>query len=123
MNKNILNFINQLQNASKLQKEEITVNYTKLILQFVSVLYKEGLIQSYFISHSQNAKIIIKLRYYFNQQNLENIKIFSTSLNLKYSEICKIPKYQRFIFSTSYGFLTNVECIKNKVGGILYLKI
>jgi len=122
MNQNIINFIIKIKNASMINKESICVSINNLSYKIIKLLYKEGFIQSV---KRNNNNFIIYLRYSFNKNLFKNLKIFSSSsLNyyISYNDICKITQKKIvLLLSTNQGFLTGLECKKNKIGGKLFI--
>ena len=85
MNINLIKFLSKLKNASISKQEVVSIDYNKLCLGVVKLLYKEGFIQSFSIkkiSFSSNVelKIFITLRYFNNKPIFKNLKIVSTPL-------------------------------------------
>ena len=121
MNKNTINFLISLKNASILKKEfiESHIRFKKIII----LLYKEGLIQSYKYNKLNNS-FKIYFRYCFQQDLLNNLKIISVPSKKKYltfEEISKLSNpFDTYFFSTSKGLKTNLECKELHLGGKLY---
>jgi len=125
MNKSIANFLIKLKNASLVNKEVLTVRLESMSLKIVSILYKEGFVQSFLVNEDKK-QIFIYLRYSFNKNVLKNIKIVSSPsklLYVKYKELTRISNKNTFILvSTTMGLKTFLECKKNHLGGkILFL--
>lgn len=132
MNIQTIKFLNQLKNASRFNKEVLTVNYNKNIFCIVKILYKEGFLQSFKIvsdsdlnSITQNKyKLLIHLRYFCDKPILNKLKIVSSPSNIKYlkfSEISRLTITKNMLFfSTSKGILTSFECKQQQVGGTLF---
>lgn len=122
MNITLINFLLKLKNAYLAKKYNILVGYNKNILEFSKILYKEGLIQGFFIN-KQNKNIIIFLRHSQSFSPFHALKIISTVSNtkeLKYADICKLSTQQRiFFFSTTKGIMTSMLCKQNCLGGKL----
>lgn len=117
MNSNIINLLITLKNASLIKKETIFVDSNKLVLELLSLFYKEGIIQSFSVN---NNSVCINLRYSFNKNIFKNLKIFSNSVDLKYFDLCKISTKQNLIvISTTKGLLTDTDCKKYHLGGKL----
>jgi ribosomal protein S8 len=119
MNKFTIQFLINLKNNSVLKKERIIVKYSKNLLQIISCLYKEGLIQSYKILNKNY--ICILLRYFQNKSTFADLKIISKPSkfrHLKLKELVNLSN-KKFIlfFSTNKGILTLNECKKHKIGG------
>ena len=127
MNFQLIKLIFKLKNASLAKKESFTIPYNSLCIKLLNILYKEGLILS-FNTYKEVNKTFIKIiiRYHFNNSALKNIKFISKPSRLKYlklQDLYKIKENKRILFlSTSIGFLTSLECKRNKVGGkILFI--
>lgn len=125
MNNTISNFLIKLKNSSLVNKEVINISLENMTLKIVSILYKEGFIQSFKVN--LETKIIqIYLRYSFNKSVFKNVKIISLPsrlLYVKYKELTNISSKNNFILvSTTKGLKTFLECKKNHLGGkILFL--
>lgn len=130
MRSNVIKFLITLKNASILRKEFVCCFYNKLFLKLIKILYKEGLIQDYFLKKNLlgSFQLIISLKYVYNLGDLSTLKIISRpswTLFLTYNDICKLSeKKSIFFFSTDKGFLTSLECKKYKLGGklLFYVK-
>jgi ribosomal protein S8 len=122
MNTN-LKILIRLKNASMARKEKIILkNPTTFVINVLAILYNEGLIQS-FILDEVTSTVTVLLRYSYNKDIFKNLKIFSKATTLSYftySDICKLSN-KRFllVFSTTKGFLTGLECKKQRLGGKL----
>lgn len=122
MNTN-LKILIRLKNASMARKEKIILkNPTTFVIHVLAILYNEGLIQS-FIFDEVTSTVTVFLRYSYNKDIFKNLKIFSKATTLSYftySDICKLSN-KRFllVFSTTKGFLTGLECKKQRLGGKL----
>jgi len=123
MNKSISNFVIQLKNSSLINKELLNVRLENTILKIITLLYKEGFIQSFEVN-LKTKNILIYLRYSFNKSVLKNIKLISLpskQLSIKYKELTKISSNNNFILvSTSKGLKTFLECKKNHLGGKIF---
>lgn len=116
-------FLNQLKNASLINKDSIRVLNNPFIEKILKVLYKEGLIQSFYIDiYLNQSYLVIYLRYFYNFSVLTNFKLISRASKLNYlkiNDILKIyNKKKLIIFSTSKGILTDLECKKIMTGGV-----
>ena len=87
MNSNTINLLITLKNASLIKKEIVFIKSSHITLEIITLLYKEGIIQSF---TNMGSHIRISLRYSFNKNIFKNLKTFSNSIDLKYSDICKI---------------------------------
>jgi len=127
MNKNLIQFLIKLKNASIARKDFIEVDYVNSINGYLNILYKEGFIQSFRIKLSDtNKKVVhIYLRQFQNKvltENLQFVSIPSRTKTLSYNDLIKISlRNKLLILSTSKGILGHKECLKYKIGGIAML--
>lgn len=124
----LINFLIAIKNASIFKKELLKIFYNKKFILLSKMLYKQGLIQDFWLEKQQiNFKIVILLKYVYNFSNFKNFKIVSKpsrSLFFSFQDIFKIYEKQvLYIFSTSLGYLTSLECKQKKVGGILFFYV
>lgn len=127
MNKTLINFLIAIKNASSLKRELVKIFYNKKFILLVKILYKEGLIQDFWLEKGDTLKLVISLKYHYNFSNYKTLQIISKpskSLFFSYKDIFKLyEKHILYIFSTSLGYLTSLECKQNKVGGILFFYV
>jgi ribosomal protein S8 len=124
MSKTLINFIIAIKNASSLKKEIIKIFFNKNFILLAKCLYKEGLIQDFWLEKNKKLQLVIALKYHYNYSNYKQLKIISKpsgSLFFSYKDILKLyEKHVLYIFSTSLGYLTSLECKQKKLGGILF---
>lgn len=122
---NIMNsrFIGPLNYCTTSFKTNICLHLNNQTKEICKTLYRNGLISSYSIS-KENRRINVFFLYNYNQQAFSLIKQVSKpgrKIYMSYKELRKLWKspFSRtlFILSTSKGYLTNEESIRNKVGG------
>jgi len=120
-NSAIKNFL-KIKNASCLGKEIVTLNLDSSFKIYLNYLYSEGLIQG-FKFDPKNLCFVVKLRFFQGKPLITNIKIFSTSFFnyfISFAELNLLNSRKKFyLFSTTRGLLTLVECKKQRVGGKL----
>jgi len=115
-----------IKNGSLSFKSHVHIPTTKLNLQLVYLLYKEGFIQGFFFN-----KLKINVFLKFNEllkPSIKNIKILSTKgkqVIAPHKTLCRLPKNSGIlILSTTKGLLTLNEALyKYKVGGEVLCKI
>jgi len=117
MNVQTINFLNKLKNYSLYGKQKVIFSYNKNKLQFLEILYQEGLIQSFsFCLH-------LTVYLHLSKVCLQYLKILSSPANSKYFKLNQINRFKSIkrtlIFSTNQGLLTLHNCRKHKVGGTL----
>ena len=130
MNQSQIHLLNIIKIGSILQKNKVELSYKKNYFSFLNLLYKHGIIQNFFkikISFlTPYYKILIYFRYFFNKNNIRNLKILSKPslyLHLNYSDICSLyDKKHILFFSTNKGILTSLQCKMLKIGGFVLFK-
>ncbi len=128
MNSKLINFLIAIKNASIFKKEQLKIFYNKKFILLSKTLYKQGLIQDFWLQKEKNNfYIIIVLKYNYNFSNFKNFTIVSKpsrSIFFSFKDVCKIYEKQiLYIFSTSLGYLTSLECKQKKIGGILFFYV
>lgn len=127
MNSSLINFLIAIKNAANLNKEYLSFYYSKKFLLIAKILYKEGLIQDFYIKKSKYSQIIIILKYSFFDNCYKSLTIFSKPSKkffFSYKDISKLyEKHVLYIFSTNLGYLTSLECKQKKIGGILFFYV
>lgn len=124
MNKNLTYFLIAIRNASIAKKNTIKVKKIKNFEIYMNVLYKEGLIQSYSVEKEgsiDDQHLIVQLRCHENRVLTSNIKSLSTPSKTKifsYDQLAHLRlKNKRLILSTSKGIVSDVDCLKKRLGG------
>ena len=117
------NFIGPLNYCTIAYKTNICLHLNNQTKEICKTLYRNGLISSYSIS-KPNKVINVFCLYNYNDKAFNNIKQVSRpgrKIYISYKDLIKLwrKKFDRnlFILSTSKGYLTSEECIRNKVGG------
>jgi ribosomal protein S8 len=115
----------QLNLGSLRRVRFITVNYTKLTIDIIKLLYKEGVIRLYML---KGTKILIFFKY-FRGCHLFKFKIVSKASKRSYWSLNKLSlNYSKenfsgfYIISTSMGLFSSNECLlyKHLSGEILF---
>jgi ribosomal protein S8 len=126
MHSHAINFLIILKNASVLKKEIIFYFYNKVFLNLAKILYKQGLIQDYWVKKNLLGKfqIIIVLKYSYGLGGLNTLSFISKPskpIFLTYTEICTLYEKKSLVFfSTNKGFFTSLECKKKKLEANYY---
>ena len=122
MNLTKIKFLLTLKTCSLAKKESILISYHIQNKSLISILYKEGSIQSFKLQNFNN-KIFINLRYYYNRVLLDSLTIISKPSNKKYVKLKDLyklnSKKKLFILSTAKGLKSLLECKINNIGGKL----
>jgi ribosomal protein S8 len=113
--------IHKILNCSKTKKQQLYLNLNLNEIKLIKILIKINFINKIFL---------IKNNFYKIELNVEspiNIKLISKPSNklfLKASQLKKINFSKKIIFiSTSKGILSNFECEKLNIGGLLLFAI
>jgi small subunit ribosomal protein S8 len=122
MNNNSIKLLVSLKNASLGRKERLILPCLKMYPEILTILYREGFIQSFFVDNLEKT-ITVKLRYSFNKSIFSKLEIISKPSRIKYLDSKSISRLssKRFVsfFSTTKGLKTDLECKKEKLGGKL----
>jgi ribosomal protein S8 len=120
MNKNLVEFLIKLKNASQLKKETVYIQYNTFQIEVLKKLYEEGVVQSFFLKDSSSI-LVVNLRFFLNKPTMGGIKLLSTpSLKntLSFIDISKINSVKyTIILTTNLGIKTLDECKIARVGG------
>lgn len=122
MNSTLINFLIAIKNAAALKRERVVFYYNKNFIVLAKILYKEGLIQDFWLEKKEVFRIVIILKYseksFFN--SLKIISKPSKFCFFSYKDIVKLyEKHILYIFLTPFGFLSSVACKQKKIGGVL----
>jgi len=118
----VANLINGLKNASKIEKDDITVPYTKMTHAIAEVLKKEKYISDLEVvgdAPKQSLKVI--LRYENGSPAIHEVKRISKFSKRVYKGVKDIQSVKRgygtAIMTTPEGIITGKEAKKMGVGG------
>jgi len=112
-----------LKNASKINQITTIVDFNRSNIFVLTLLYKEGLIQSFSLQKDVKSltKILVTLRYCEGKNVLTSLKLISKpslSRYFTYAELCFISnKFTFGALSTDKQVLSLAECKKFRVGG------
>lgn len=126
MNKNLINFLISLRNASLSKKTTLKVKNVKALANYAAILYQEGFIQSYIVTKKDKITgeqfLIINLRSFEDKVMTENIHLLSTPSKMKILSCLELIqtnlKNKLIVLSTSKGIMSHRDCIKKKLGGV-----
>ena len=124
-------FVNKTKNSLKKKHKTINFEYSILLYEVLNVLESSGFIKGFKIvenSLNQEKQIIVFLKYTnTNNSAINSIQQVSTIKQKVFLKkqflVFSNSNAEMFIVSTSKGILTNVDAIKNNVGGEVILKI
>jgi small subunit ribosomal protein S8 len=131
LNNSINDSIVRIKNGYKIKKEYVILNKSKLSIEVLKILRKEGYIKGFRI---ENKSITVILKYFQDKSVIKNMVLFSPSdlkSNLSFTQLKKLcdSKGKQIngltlnILSTSLGLSLDYNCLNNKSGGKLLLMI
>ncbi len=118
----IADFIIALKNSSVTRRVEVVTPFSKLKLDILKVLKKEGFIEDYTHNEGKKRNIVVKLKYYGNEPGIKDAKKISKVSRRVYVSKDEIPQKvgnRVWIISTSNGIMTADESREKNVGGEL----
>jgi len=129
LNNSISDSIARIKNGYKARKQVITLKRSNLCIEILKILRNEGYIKGFKIE-KQSINVILK--YFQNKPVIKDI-IYYSPLNIKNTlsfkqlkQLCENKKTNGLnlnILSTSYGVLSDYNCLNTKLGGKLLLMI
>jgi ribosomal protein S8 len=126
MNKNLINFLVALRNASLAKKKNLTLKKMQNFDVYASLLYQEGFILSYSMKKEINSNyeyLTINLRAFEDKSILESLKLLSIPSRRRIISHLQLSqmnlKNKLLVLSTSRGILSHTECLKIKTGGVV----
>lgn len=123
--------LSRVQNGLLLRRHSVHVRRSRLIIEVLKVLYKDGFINGYAISEENCNLIIVFLKYIDNKPVLQKFKLLSSPSRRNYISTRKlfqfISKSGIFVLSTSnYGVISTISLISDNrkpIGGELLFQI
>lgn len=107
-----------IKNGYSVGKQEVFVKFSKLILNLIKVLQKEGFVQDV---EQQDKQIKVLLKYTARKPALTDVKRISKPSLRVYKGVAQLPSVLSglgiAIISTPKGLMTDKEARKLKVGG------
>jgi small subunit ribosomal protein S8 len=130
MHHNLSDLIIRIKNAQKLHLISIKVIKTNLAINFLFLLYKMGLIRSFFVLRNQR-EILVYLKYRNKKPLIFDITVVSKPSKRIYWSLSTLSIFYRkyslstmYILSTSKGLITSNDAIlKDFVSGEVLCKI
>jgi len=121
MKKLFKNLIIELKNSQISKRKFVFQPKTKLTIALLNILWNEGFILGYKVSHLNLEFLKVFLKYKENKPVINSIKLISKPgrrLYYKVSQLWKLDsKKKLFVLSTSKGLMTIHECKKTRIGG------
>jgi small subunit ribosomal protein S8 len=122
----VSDLIIRLKNAGRVQKESVSLPYSKLKEAIANVLVAEGYLKS--ASKKKTAPVLdIVLNYHNGESKIKEVERLSKPSRRMYRGFEDIHParggFGKTIYSTPKGILTDRQAIKEKVGGEVLFKI
>jgi len=119
INDNISDMLIRINNGYVSKLNMVNVFYSKLNLKILALLYMEGYISGYYLT--KNGTIIVKLKYYLNQNIFKSYKRISKPGRRVYytaEELKKKYMNKSFVvISTTKGIILHRYAILKNIGG------
>jgi small subunit ribosomal protein S8 len=128
----IADMLTRIRNASRTKKEEVFVPFSKIKLEIVKILKREGYVADFDEIKPDSSKerfggIMVKLKYIGKEPAITSIKKISRPGRRIYSAKDELPKVLNnlgiAIISTSQGLMTNRQAKKAGLGGEVICEI
>ncbi len=131
----IADMLTRIRNASKVKKAEVFIPFSKIKLEIIKILKREGLIDGFeeikpagsADSRQKFGGIMVNLKYNEGQSTISHIRKISKPGHRVYATKEELPRVLGglglAIVSTSRGVMTNKEAKKIGLGGELICEI
>lgn len=118
----IADLLTRIRNANKERLPKIEVPASKIKVEILSVLKREGYIKDFAVTNDKFSKIVVTLKYTENNERvIKGLKRISKPGLRVYASLDKLPKVLNglgiALISTSKGILTDREARLQQVGG------
>lgn len=124
----ISDMITRIRNALSVGKSSIVVPYSRIKLESLSLLLREGYLKSVDVSGEGSAKVImVGLKYYSGSKVIDHIKRVSTPGCRIYSSVRDLRLvnggFGIQVLSTSNGIMSDSEAREKNVGGEVLFEV
>jgi len=126
-NYTLSDFISRLNVAKRKHLKTIIINPSNLVLSLLKIFEEVGIIRGYTLL--DNYKIEVYLKYYNSRCAFSNLIVISKPSKRIYVDMLRLHKMKEFyasnmlVLSTDKGFELDVDCLKNRRGGLVLLRI
>ncbi len=123
----IADMLTRIRNALRVNKNEVTIPYSKLKVRIAEILKNEGYINSY-SEQLENRQLKLQLKYKPNGQPvIRSLRRISKPGRRIYCQVDELPRVLNnlgiAIISTPAGLMTAAEARQKKVGGEIICEI
>jgi ribosomal protein S8 len=126
-NYTISDFISKLNIARRGRLKTIIVRPSRIVFELLKIFESLGVIRGYHIIDESCVEIMLK--YQYSKCVFTNMKVVSTPSRRLYASVLQLHKIKDrhpseiFILSTCYGLKLDIDCLKERQGGLVVLKI
>lgn len=124
----IADFISRINIANLSRHSLVIVPLTRMNLNLLNMFDKIGIIRGYMVNENYN--IVVYLKYSKSVKIIKKLQLVSKPGKKKYVSIIKLKKIKDkyaanniLILSTSKGFLFDIDCLRENIGGEVILRI
>ena len=116
-------YLIQIKNGARAGKKEMSISYTKLIVEVSKVLEKMGIIEKVTVT---DGKVNFMISYAYKQPVLMDVKLISKPGRRIYKNVAELSAHKgisRYVISTPKGVMGSGDALKNGVGGEVIAEI
>jgi ribosomal protein S8 len=125
-------FVTRMRVASKMHWKSVKIIKSRLVLEVLSLLYKEGFIRGFFVLKNEDS-ILVYLKYNRGKPSYYSLYLISKPGKRVYWTLNYMSLYYSangfsgfYVISTNKGLITSTDCMLNsntKVSGEVLLKV
>ena len=127
MNHLLWNMNARIKNGYSARKLKISQPKSKLCAKMLKVFYKEGFIKNFRQNPTNPNSFDIFLKYINGNPiitQLDSVSTPSVKVYINAQDLCKLHNgVNTLVLSTTKGFLTDAQCKKLRLGGVIFCKI
>jgi small subunit ribosomal protein S8 len=126
-NYTISDFISKLNVARKNRSKTIMTKPYRIVFELLAILESLGAIRGYHVVDDNSIEVVLK--YDRTKMAFTDIKVVSTPGRRIYVSILELYKLKDrypseiFVLSTSEGLKLDIDCLRERLGGLVLLKI
>lgn len=123
----LADFVARLNVAKRKHFKTIRIKPSNIIFSLLRIFEELGIIRGYFILETYEIEILLK--YTSSRCAFSKIEVISKPSKRIYVDLLNLNKLKErnagsiLILSTSKGYMLDIECLKERLGGVVFLKI
>lgn len=120
-------FVARLNVAKRKHFKTIRIKPSNITFSLLRIFEELGIIRGYFILETYEIEILLK--YTSSRCAFSKIEVISKPSKRIYVDLLNLNKLKErnagsiLILSTSKGYMLDIECLKERLGGVVFLKI